>query len=130
MDVYGRKPINKDGEYFRASVWSWYPILDLIKQTGVLPSEMTGWMASNDGAGPEDGEQAVALADALEALVGDTDDENLYISTDEQDGTATGAVMLHKMLTGEDAAPVFSTDASHIREFIRFARASGGFAVC
>ena len=26
MDVYGRKPKNETGEYFRANVWSWKPI--------------------------------------------------------------------------------------------------------
>lgn len=133
MDVFGRAPENEDGDYFRANIWSWYPILDLIKQTGVLPEQMTVEMGYNDGAGPEDGEQAKALADALEALLGDTADENEFIKPDaaDEDGTAAVGLMLHRMLTGEDtAAPVFSTEASHIREFIRFCRASGGFTVC
>jgi hypothetical protein len=133
MDVFGRAPENEDGDYFRANTQSWYPILDLIKQTGVLSEQMTEEMGYNDGAGPEDGEQAKALADALEVLLGNTADENEFISPDahENDGTAAVFLTVHRMLTGEDtAAPVFSTRASHIREFIRFCRASGGFAVC
>ena len=30
MDVYGRKPLNESGEYFRANVWYWRPLWDMI----------------------------------------------------------------------------------------------------
>ena len=26
MDVYGRKPKNETGEYFRRNVWGWHPL--------------------------------------------------------------------------------------------------------
>jgi hypothetical protein len=32
LDVYGKRPSSKTGEYFRANVWSWRPIHDLIFQ--------------------------------------------------------------------------------------------------
>jgi hypothetical protein len=32
MDVYGRKPKNEQGEYFRANVWYWHPLWDCLHQ--------------------------------------------------------------------------------------------------
>jgi len=32
MDVYGRKPKNEQGEYFRANVWYWHPLWDCLEQ--------------------------------------------------------------------------------------------------
>lgn len=31
MDVMGKKPVSETGEYFRASVWGWHPLWDLIE---------------------------------------------------------------------------------------------------
>ena len=31
MDVYGRKPKNKTGEYFRANIWSWKTMVSFGK---------------------------------------------------------------------------------------------------
>ena len=30
MDVYGTKPKNETGEYFRANVWYWHPLWDCL----------------------------------------------------------------------------------------------------
>ena len=46
----------KSGAYFRANVWSWRPIHDLMQQLcgDFLDEEMLHQMSFNDGAGPED----------------------------------------------------------------------------
>lgn len=32
MDVYGKKPKNQQGEYFRSNVWYWHPLWDCLDQ--------------------------------------------------------------------------------------------------
>jgi hypothetical protein len=32
MDVYGKKPKNEQGEYFRSNVWYWHPLWDCLDQ--------------------------------------------------------------------------------------------------
>ena len=54
MDVYGRRPSRRKGKYFRASIFQWPPILELIRSTGVLSDHMLHEMAFNEGAGPTD----------------------------------------------------------------------------
>jgi hypothetical protein len=130
MDVYGKNPTSEAGTYFRASVWSWYPILDLIKSTGVLPAEMVEQMGYNDGAGP-DAVLAGVLADALEAAVRGADADGVLLSTEDntERGTAAAVFGLMAMLSGSTAGADFSTDVAHLREFVGFCRASGGFEV-
>jgi len=52
MDVYGKKPKNEVGEYFRNSVWWWRPLASYITSQG--PQQITGkcrYWQSNNGAG-------------------------------------------------------------------------------
>ncbi len=51
MDVYGRNPSSEEGEYFRASVWTWGPIYSFIcEQCGDLLSDEElngiGWVST------------------------------------------------------------------------------------
>jgi len=32
MDVYGQKPNNEQGEYFRSNVWYWHPLWDCLEE--------------------------------------------------------------------------------------------------
>lgn len=68
MDVYGVKPRNKSGEYFRANVWSWHPIADYL--TSIAPDLMgtIQYLHTNDGDGLP-GEAAIHLADILDAEI-------------------------------------------------------------
>lgn len=131
MDVYGRKPRSPEGEYFRANIWSWRPIHEMIEKTNVLPQEMVEDMSYNDGAGP-DNKQALLLAAALENMVDGMDDDHEFLLTSEISGP------IAQMLTAlseqgisviSPRGPVYTTDVSHVREFIAFCRASGGFEV-
>lgn len=140
MDVYGRAPKSKKGEYFRASIWSWPGILDSIYETGVLPEKLVERMAYNDGAGPDE-TQAIALADALDAKVASlpkdasfVNDESHYANV----GTATVARQAHDILSSMPGdlvssftpnGPDFSVDVEFIKEFAEFCRNSGGFEV-
>ena len=33
MDISGLNPTDKVGEYFRASIWTWYPLVEVMKVT-------------------------------------------------------------------------------------------------
>lgn len=130
MDVYGRAPKSEVGTYFRANVWMWRPIHDLIVQANVLTPKMLEAMEYNDGAGPND-EQAMLLSYQLEQMVEGMDDANTFMLNEEIDGPIayllkaigdSGAVV--------SAGPVYSVEVEVIREFIEFCRESGGFEVC
>ncbi len=131
MDVYGRAPLSDEGEYFRANVWSWRPIHELIEKTNVLPKEMVYEMSFNDGAGP-DKHQALLLAAAMENMVEGMDDDNTFMLSSEVDGPVA-AILSHFKEQGIEIVsprgPVYQAEVSHVREFIEFCRASGGFEV-
>lgn len=65
MDVYGKNPTTKEGEYFRANIWSWRPIHALCET--VLKRKLPGW-EFNEGAGFETQEECSTLADGLEPI--------------------------------------------------------------
>lgn len=131
MDVYGRAPSSEEGEYFRSSIWTWPTVLEAISSVGVLDSELVESMCYNSGSGP-DAEQAVALADALEAKYGGLPPDGVFITEGEltTTGTASAGIALASILPmAEGESPTFSADVAFVLEFARFARHSGGFEV-
>lgn len=132
MDVFGAAPKSKAGEYFRANIWSWRPIHELIEKAGVLPPHIVEGMAFNDGIGPND-EQAIMLADQMEQMLDGMDDDNTFMLTDEINGPVA-ALMSALSNQGVEIisprGPVYQAEVSQVREFIEFCRQSGGFQVC
>jgi hypothetical protein len=131
MDVYGKSPKSQEGEYFRANIWSWRPIHELIEKANVLPPQMVADMSYNDGAGP-DKEQALLLAASLENMIEGMDEDNTFMLSSEIDGPVAAMLAQFKEQGVEIVSPrgpVYQTDVSHVQEFIEFCRASGGFEV-
>lgn len=131
MDVYGKAPTAHVGEYFRANIWSWRPIHELIEKANVLPQKMVEDMGFNDGAGP-DKQGALLLAASLENMLDGMDDEHCFMLSDEIDGPV--AALLSALNTQgvevvSPRGPVYQAEVSHVREFIEFCRHSGGFEV-
>ena len=64
MDVYGKKPTNETGEYFRRNVWGWRPLWECVES--VVPDLATKveYRQSNDGDGLV-AEDSIALGKAL-----------------------------------------------------------------
>lgn len=51
MDVYGKRPKSEDGKYFRASVWSWHPLADMLAEFYPDLIGKIEHLHSNDGDG-------------------------------------------------------------------------------
>jgi hypothetical protein len=68
MDVKGRKPVSETGKYFRNSTWWWHPLASYCVQIAPTITTSCKHWYTNDFDGL-DGEDARALADALEAEV-------------------------------------------------------------
>lgn len=145
MDVSGRNPKNKDGEYFRANCWSWRPIhamIELADQTIHVFDEKTMIaMSYNDGAGLKDQASCDKLADELERLLGDkrrlkkacpvvTGDRIGFRVDKEFAVNSEGRfVSADEKVPLDDLHSPYATDEAHVREFIAFLRGCGGFEV-
>ena len=66
MDVFGKNPQSKAGEYFRNNVWWWYPLADYVHEVAPEIAAQCELWYMNDGDGLNE-EDALALADALQA---------------------------------------------------------------
>lgn len=51
MDVYGRKPTNKKGKYFRNSIWGWRPLWNYCLAVAPEVAGRVKYGHSNDGDG-------------------------------------------------------------------------------
>lgn len=128
-DLYG----NKNNSYFRASIWAWPSIMEFVERSNVLPPHVLEGMYYND-AQPVSDEQALALADSIESMLEDVEDDMEYISwTENPMGGMIMQLVGALQASGarvEPSAPMHSTNAAHVREFVEFCRQSGGFEVC
>lgn len=123
MDVYGKKPTSKEGEYFRANVWSWRPIHHLCEV--VLKRTLPGW-EFNQGEGFDSQAECDQLAGALEKYLKQFPKEEIAIESDlrvDDDGA-----FLKPGATGGKSP--YSTDREHVMEFIAFLKSYGGFEIC
>jgi hypothetical protein len=68
MDVFGRNPITKEGEYFHNTVWWWRPLADYVCQ--IAPELTSGcrYWQSKDGDGLV-AQASVALANKLQGEI-------------------------------------------------------------
>ena len=136
MDVFGRS-----GNYFRANIWTWPAIMSLVAQTEMLPQDLVHEMQFNNGVGPN-ARQAKKLADALESLIEDKPDDQVYHSSGYNCPALGVAQAVRDLFSSAAEAentpagpdpeyePGSSVDLGYLREFIQFCRQSGGFIVC
>lgn len=66
MDVYGKNPTNKAGEYFRRNVWGWHPLWSYVEQVHPEIAGLVEHGHTNSGDGL-DGEMSLELASLLRA---------------------------------------------------------------
>lgn len=121
MDVYG-----KSGNYFRASIWSWRPILIEITRLNKeknLGLDLSHW-GSNDSDGLHTQEECNKLATAIETEY--KPDSKLAVFVE-------GGLRVneHGMFDDSGTHTPYSTDGKHILEFAKFLRECGGsFEIC
>lgn len=66
MDVYGKNPSSRTGEYFRRNVWGWHPLWEYVEDNYPEIAELVEHAHSNDGDGL-DAEKSLMLAELLKA---------------------------------------------------------------
>lgn len=132
MDVVGRKPSSKAGEYFGANVWSWRPIHDLIAQlcSDLLDAETLEKIGFNGGAGPTDQETCSEMAKRFENwMEHHVEGHGLESETRvTEDGRFVSQKELEENSDLETESP-YNVEDEHIKEWIEFLRHCGGFEV-
>ena len=138
MDVYGLSPaLNGKGEYFRANIWSWFPIWDrLVALCGdFLDERLLMDMTFNNGAGPGDQVTCSRIAERLETWLAQDASERFCRLNDNSGLRVT---MQGRFVRDEELAKdpqlatrsPYSVDRSHVEEFVQFLKNCGGFSVC
>ena len=68
VDITGKKPLNKTGEYFRSNWWYWRPLVTLMeKASPELFGEVEYW-GTNDGDGLKTQSDCDAMVKALDKM--------------------------------------------------------------
>jgi hypothetical protein len=150
MDVYG---VNNKDAYFRANVWSWAAIHNLIRNLGsdLVSKNTMIEMGSNSGAGitnaddciklanrmdiwmehnaegsevvPEPGDKIFSMGETLKAAVA-----GLIVNM-KSEAEAKGEEFDEAEVTLSDGAFIYKVEDDHLKEFISFLRSCGGFRV-
>lgn len=157
MDVYGIQPKNKKGEYFRAAIWAWGPIYNIMCYAceiySLCDARTLELMCSNDGAGLDNQEDCNRLADAMSDILNDPrtlEEHGLQVSGDGTGKETTysypikgDSFVCHlptsRLLSYKEAKKLnyplddlissSHTNREHVEEFIEFLRNCGGFQV-
>lgn len=120
----GMSIIGKSGNYFRASLDSWEPILAMcieLNETKSLLLNLDGW-AVNDGAGIHTQENCDKLADAIEIAV----NEGSFKYELPKDQGRTALHILEESGVVQSNGEPYCTDKEHVMEFVKFLRECGG----
>jgi hypothetical protein len=141
MDILGVEPLSKDGEYFRASIWSWVPITHILRTIcpRVLSEEDFEGISFNMGY-EISSHKSVAVANKL-AVYLEQHTEGLELDEIVVDDSRINDILsnltdhIPELPLGEEATihlgneGRYSVDDQHLAEFANFCRQSGGFQV-
>ena len=119
MDING-----KSGNYFRAALDSWEPILAMcieLNESKSLSLNLDGWEV-NDGAGLHTQEDCNKLADAIENAV----NEGSFQYEIPHDQGRTALHILEQSGVLQSNGEPYCTDKEHVMEFVKFLRECGG----
>ena len=134
MDVFGKRPTSVKGEYFRANIWGWRPIHELVcKLCGDLVDEATlTAMQWNGGAGPDDPEVCVAMSKRFESWLAQFQGETYDLKNQGVENTPEAAAigLLTQAMGAEIvSSSVYSVDRETLVEWTDFLASCGGFEV-
>lgn len=150
MDVIGRNPTNKVGEYFRNNVWWWHPLWQYCCAVDATLADKVPCGHSNDGDGLESCEDCEDLASKLQHSI-DNGYADFYISQRDLElermpfetcdfCSGTGV----RNFEGKDIQcngcegkgkkksidSWYKLDKENIKSFIEFLNNCGGFQIC
>ena len=133
MDVIGRNPDSDAGKYFRANVWSWRPIHDLIIElcSDLLDEKTLELLAYNDGAGAADQETCTAMASRFEVWMehhAHGHEIDIPGTRIKNDGSFVTEEELEANPDLETTTP-YGVEDEHLKEWIEFLWHCGGFKV-
>ena len=126
------------GTYFRASVWSWRPILDIIHNecSHLLDAKTLEGLAFNDGCGPDDQETCTEMAKCIEGFIrcselfdGDGGVYELESTLRVKKGGELIDVGADEELHNQTRS-AYGVDFAHLLDFCKFLRSCGGFSAC
>lgn len=131
MDVFGRNPDSREGKYFRANVWSWRPLHQLINElcADLLDSETLTGMGFNDGFGPVDPHVCRVMADRFADWLkthpnGHSVQLGMWVTADNM---LRRSPKLRR--ASESLKTAHSVTNEQLTEWIEFLRHCGGFEV-
>lgn len=137
MDVYG---IGNKKAYFRANIWSWKPIHNLIERfaSDLVDQETIAGMATNSGYGITDKSKCLTLANRIASWmehnvngleVDRTDEETESIEKVLEAISTIFTGCSDQISFGENKFPKYEVDDKHLNEFVEFLRICDGFKV-
>ena len=135
MDVVGNSPSEPKGEYFRASVWSWHPIVAVMEDTcsDFMPESFFEDVSVNCGFGA-DAKQSKKIAARIVQYL----EHNVNGKTLSKADTAPIATAMEKLINqiektsgSKPAEPLvlFEVSDEKLSEFADFLQVCGGFSV-
>ena len=109
FDLFGEKAKSVEGEYFRNNVWGWRPLAEYVLSVCELQhGEEWSW---NNG-------YKVSAKNAL------------YIADVLNKELSSGGTEKYARAYARRKVKDYPFSVENVREFARFARASGGFTIC
>jgi hypothetical protein len=149
MDVYGNKPKNEKGEYFRNNVWYWHPLWSYCCELAPEITSRVQYGHSNSGDGLN-GYYSIQLAKVLQSEV-DSGRTKIYMEAVEilkQTAPLEDCYCVSEMVEGleiivendckickntrkrESSLSWYNFTVENVVEFIEFLENCGGFQIC
>lgn len=149
MDVFGKKPKNKSGEYFRNNIWYWHPLWDFCSFVAPNITEKAPDAHSNSGDGLNGIDSiklALQLKESLKNGIADSYIEKFnkaketaalvscYCKDSIFKTIGLNDISLCNTCNGTglmiDPITSFAIDKENILNFISFLEDCGGFEIC
>ncbi|NTV13461.1 MAG: hypothetical protein HGA96_05960 [Desulfobulbaceae bacterium] len=147
FDVFGTKPKNKNGEYFRNNVWYWYPLWDYIFSIGLLKNKEHRQGQYNNGLFIKNKKAKLISRSIFKHIQNGATDRyvNKYLTQrdslpDERcsicngRGTEAETDKICSCCDGKGLVPNHGRNnqitKENIEEFAKFCESSGGFQIC
>jgi len=150
FDIYGHKPINKKGDYFRNNVWWWRPLWDYVVGTcdDILTDSDMNAGGFNDGH-LISAKKAEKIAERLKLLVKQGHTEKYRKQRNKELKALPLEICQHCKGTGKRndkyvkgkcngcngtgekkaTATWYAFDVENVKEFAKFCKNSGGFKI-